>query len=99
MFWTPGTVSAVDRSSFAQARDVGSAVVHERVVNGRTLDFEPNSGDVQTFRDTLTGSTWDIFGRAVAGPLRGAELPAVVHGTHFWFAWAAFFPETALVVD
>jgi hypothetical protein len=33
------------------------------------------------------------LGRAVAGPLEGAELQALPAVNHFWFSWAAFFPE------
>jgi hypothetical protein len=30
---------------------------------------------------------------ATNGPLAGSRLTPVVHGDHFWFAWAAFFPD------
>lgn len=46
------------------------------------------------FRDRETGNTWDLVGRAVAGPLRGARLTPVPAGDYFWFAWAVFRPET-----
>lgn len=97
LFWTPGTVSALDGASFAEARDVGTAGVFHRHVEGRTLLFEADQARAGILRDVETGSAWDVFGRAVSGPLRGAQLTPVVHGTHVWFAWIAFFPETALV--
>lgn len=31
---------------------------------------------------------------ATYGPLAGEELEPVIHADHFWFAWAAFKPET-----
>jgi hypothetical protein len=37
-----------------------------------------------------------LWTRAVAGPLRGAELRALPAVDHFWFSWAAFFPETEI---
>ena len=43
-----------------------------------------------------TGSTWTITGRATDGELAGTALEAVGHGDHFWFAWAAFAPETRI---
>ena len=46
-----------------------------------------------------TGSEWNILGQAVAGPLTGAQLPPVLHGNHFWFAWAAFMPDTEVRTD
>jgi hypothetical protein len=93
VFFKPGTVSALDRSSIADSRDVGSAAVFSPDVDGRMLSFR---ADGQGFKDAETGSTWDIFGRATAGPLRGRALTPVVSGNHFWFAWAAFKPETRI---
>jgi hypothetical protein len=86
-----GTTSALDRSSIADSSDIGSATVFSREVDGRRLTF---SADGKTFRDGETGSSWDILGRAVAGPLRGKSLRPIVSGNHFWFAWAAFEPQT-----
>ncbi|MBX3051752.1 MAG: DUF3179 domain-containing protein [Caldilineaceae bacterium] len=31
-----------------------------------------------------------------AGPPAGKRLTELVHFDHFWFAWAAFFPNTEL---
>ena len=64
----------------------------DRQLGGRTLEFEPAGSAV--FRDRQTGSTWDILGRAIAGPLQGGQLESIPHGNHFWFAWAVFKPET-----
>ena len=86
-----GTTSALDRSSIADSSDIGSATVFSRSLEARRLTFSP---DGKTFRDAETGSNWDILGRAVAGPLRGKSLEPIVSGNHFWFAWAAFQPQT-----
>ena len=94
VFWSPETASALDARSIADAKAVGSGVAFGREVAGRTLSFEP--GD-WAFTDRETGSTWSIAGEAVAGPLEGTQLPPVVYANHFWFAWAAFYPETRLV--
>ena len=48
------------------------------------------------FTDLETRSTWNILGKAVAGPLAGYQLPAVVHGDHFAFAWLVFKPQTQI---
>ena len=94
VLWAPGTASALDEGSIANGRDVGSTGVFLRRVDGRTLEFE--SVDDGVFRDRQTGSTWNILGRAVAGPLAGVRLEAVQHGNHFWFAWAVFKPDSRL---
>jgi hypothetical protein len=31
---------------------------------------------------------------AASAPLAGKRLEPIVHGTHFWFAWAAYRPKT-----
>ena len=96
VFWTPGARSALDRPGIAESREVGATGVFERTVDGRPLDFRPNPGDPATFLDEQTESVWNIFGAALSGPLAGAQLTPVVHTDHFWFAWAAFRPDTAV---
>ncbi len=99
VFWTPGARSALDASVISSARQVGATAVFETSLDGRTLSFQPNPDDAsgQTFVDEQTGSTWDIFGRALAGPLEGEQLTRVIHSDHFWFAWQAFHPTTRLL--
>jgi hypothetical protein len=95
VFWSPGTASALDSDVIAAGRDVGTSATFDRVVDGRTLTFEPE--DEGRFRDRETGSVWSLSGRATEGPLEGTQLDAVPHGNHFWFAWVAFRPDTRLV--
>ena len=94
--WTPGARSALDTIAINAGREVGATAVFDPTLNGALLTFEPNPDDPTTFRDRDTGSTWNIFGRAVAGELSGQQLTPIPHGTHLWFAWAAFEPDTAL---
>ena len=91
VLFKPGTVSALHRSSIADSRDIGSASVFSPVIDGRKLTFSAQGAG---FQDAETGSTWDVFGRATSGPLQGKTLEPIVSGNHFWFAWAAFKPET-----
>lgn len=91
LFYRAGQASAVDQRRIAEGRDVGSANVFLRRLGDRTLTFE-RDGD--RFRDGETGTRWSFFGEAVEGPLAGAQLQPAVHYTPFWFAWAAFAPET-----
>ncbi|MEX2159686.1 MAG: DUF3179 domain-containing protein [Dehalococcoidia bacterium] len=91
VLFQPGTASALDASSIADSRDVGASGVFLPETDGRTLTFRAEDGEIL---DDETGSTWDILGRAVDGPLEGTQLAPVIHGDHFWFAWAAFKPQT-----
>ena len=98
VFWTPGASSALDTRVIDEGREVGSTGVFARAVNGQPLEFSPNPTDDQTFLDEQTGSTWNIFGRAISGPLSGTQLEPLVFANHFWFAWAAFQPATEVVI-
>ena len=72
---------------------MGATGVFSPAVDGRTLRFEPVADG---FRDRETGSTRNLLGHAVSGPLAGKRLRAVSHVDAFWFAWAAFNPATSV---
>ncbi len=95
-FWSPGALSVLDTPQIDEARDVGMAAAHGREVDGRRLTFEFIDG---AFRDRETGSVWNLSGRAMSGPLAGAQLPPLVHNAPFWWAWAAHHPATRLVTN
>jgi len=91
LFHRAGQASAVDAARIAEGREVGSVNVFRRTVEGEPLTFR-REGDL--FRDRETGSRWNFFGEAVAGPHAGRRLEPAVHYIPFWFAWAAFAPDT-----
>ena len=93
IFFKKGTRSALDRESIAQSKDVGAGVAFLRELDGSALTFELKGG---RFIDLETGSEWNLSGRAVQGPLSGKQLEPLVHGNHFWFAWAVFRPDTRI---
>lgn len=93
VLYTPGTASALDGSHLATSRDVGATGVFLPRLEGRVVTLRAR-GDV--FTDLETQSTWTILGTAVAGPLAGRQLPPVVHGDHFAFAWLVFKPHTQI---
>jgi hypothetical protein len=90
-FWKAGTASALDSSSIAEGRDVGAVNTYSRELDGQTLTFVYNAGQIA---DEQTGSIWNLLGEAVSGELQGQRLEPVVNVNHFWFSWAAFRPET-----
>ena len=94
-FWQSGTTSALDETFIIAGRNIGSAAAFLPVAGTRQLSFETVGGAIQ---DVETRSTWNVLGKAVAGPLEGTQLEAVVSANHFWFAWAAFEPETRIVI-
>ena len=82
------TASVLDTPDVSAGRAVGVGLAFERTVDGRVLTFDAQGQD--RFVDRETGSTWDLFGSAVEGPLAGEKLVPVVNTNHLWFAWAAF---------
>ena len=48
------------------------------------------------FVDAETGSRWNMLGEAVAGPLAGRRLAQVPAYNAMWFAWTAYWPDTAV---
>ena len=96
VFWTPGTASALDRGSIKSGRDVGTAGIFSPVApDGETLTFAADADG--TITDEQTGSVWNIFGRAVSGPLAGTQLPPVPGRIgQLWFSWAVYRPDTVV---
>jgi uncharacterized protein DUF3179 len=93
IFWKAGTSSALDSPAVSGGRDIGSTGVFDPRADGRLLTFEAR-GD--GFVDGETGSMWNILGQAVEGRLKGQQLTSLVHGDFFWFAWAAFRPDSKI---
>jgi hypothetical protein len=93
-FWQPGSRSALDQRDIDSSRDVGMAALFRRTLDDQILTFfVDNDG---TIRDEETNSAWNVFGTAVEGELEGKQLRQEIAGSHFWFAWAAFQPDTLL---
>jgi hypothetical protein len=93
VFYQSGTASALGGSSIPDSPDGGATGVFKVRLADRQLTFRAAGN---RFVDAETGSSWDLLGRAVSGPLAGGHLEAVIHGDHFWFAWAAFRPATRI---
>ena len=93
VFYAPGTSSALDTAIIAEGADVGATGVFDAKPDGQILTFERNGDQII---DRETGSTWNVLGQATEGPLTGEQLTPIVHGDHFWFAWAAFKPDTII---
>ena len=93
-FWKTGQGSALDTSSIADGREVGTVSLFESNVDGQALTFE---SDGEAFIDSETGSTWNIAGTATDGPLAGTQLTPLTFVRTFWFSWSTFRPDTDLV--
>jgi hypothetical protein len=92
--WAAGTLSSLDDSVIMNSNDIGSAGVFLPAVGDRTFTFEARDDAIV---DLETGSTWNVLGRAVEGPMAGEQLEPVVSANHFWFAWSIFKPDTRVI--
>ena len=90
----PGTASALEGTQVAGGRDIGAIGVYLPEANGMALTF---SRDGEVFTDAETGSSWNIQGLATDGELAGTQLQEIEHLDTFWFALAAFEPDTRVV--
>jgi thiol-disulfide isomerase/thioredoxin len=93
VLWASGTASALDAGSVAGGRDVGTATTFSRELDGQTLTFALDGGQIV---DEQSNSEWNVLGQAIAGPLAGQVLAPVVSINHFWFSWMAFKPDTRI---
>lgn len=89
VFWQSGTKSTFGNNG----PDTGSTGVFSRRMDGEILTFSALKGG---FVDAQTGTTWNLLGEAIEGPLAGAKLTRLVSAEHFWFAWSVFKPDTDL---
>ncbi|NKB66032.1 MAG: DUF3179 domain-containing protein [Candidatus Latescibacteria bacterium] len=75
------------------------AVGFERALGDRRLDFAllsvPADGP-PLFTDSQTGSTWNIMGFAIDGPLAGQQLTPIAAYSAYWFGWAGFWPNSEI---
>ena len=93
-FYQGGVATAMGDGVIDTARDIGTAALYKATWDGEALSFALNEDG--GFIDEQTGSRWNAFGEAVEGELVGAQLQWINAFPHFWFAWAAFYPETRL---
>ncbi len=75
-------------------RALQGAMAYQPTLDGQSMTFEARQGRIV---DVGTESTWRLDGVAIDGPLAGAHLEPIAEAyVAFWFAWAAFHPETRI---
>jgi hypothetical protein len=94
LFHAAGQASALEDGLVAAGGDIGTVAAFDPTVAGDVLTF---SKDGEAFTDEQTGSTWDIFGRAIDGPLAGERLAERPFIDTFWHTWVPADPDTRLI--
>jgi hypothetical protein len=90
----PGLASPLQNEQIDGGDDIGATGVF---ATDSLDDPGPFERTEDGFVDAATGSTWNILGRAVDGPLTGHRLERVEHLDTFWFAWSSYRPDTILL--
>ncbi len=81
----------------ADAGPPASGGIYLRTLRGEVLTFTSEGSPPRRAVDAGTGSVWNLLeGVAIEGPLQGTRLEAVPSVTAYWFAWAAFHPQSDL---
>ncbi len=91
-----GIASAVDQKLIRESKDTLTAAAYSRVVDDYVLDFKLAGAEII---DTQTRSSWNLFGEAVAGPLRGKRLLKLDRGVYFAFVWLDFYPQSEIYMQ
>jgi len=61
---------------------------------GKVLTFQAANDDASFVTDLETRSTWNAYGLALEGPMKGVQLKQVILVPQFWFAWSQFHQGT-----
>ena len=93
LFYKENVTSALDKEEIAQSKYSGTVLIYDSKLNDEILEFYYKEN---SFYDKQTNSKWNIFGKAIEGKLKGEQLKPIKHGSHFWFAWVVFKPETVV---
>ncbi|WP_019415274.1 DUF3179 domain-containing (seleno)protein [Paenisporosarcina sp. TG20] len=70
----------------------GQALMYSSRNRERDLHFE--KATQETYTDQETNSTWNLFGEAISGPLKGENLVKLISYPHFKKPWFEFYPNT-----
>ena len=87
------THSVLDEITIIESRIIPSATAFRRHVGELVLTF---SWQGEQIVDHETRSSWNIFGQAIDGQLKGEQLTVISKGNHFAFSWLAFYPESEI---
>ncbi len=85
-----------DKSILLISQFSGNTRAFDRTINDQVLEFDYLE---EKLIDLQTKSEWSYEGIAISGPLKGTELIRMTIEPGFWFAWAAFHPDTDLFGD
>ncbi len=69
---------------------------HTETEDGTSMSFQVIENKLPEILTDNEGNTWDVFGRAVAGPRQGERLKTISFMVGYWSSFAAFYPDIEL---
>ena len=79
------------------SKDDKYGIAFERTItDGTVLEFSAEFNQLPIIMSDNEGNLWDINGKAVSGPRSGEQLSIPFSYIVYWYAWAAFYPETTI---
>ena len=90
---TTSAQSALDKSKIDESRLIPAAAAFAAHIDNKPLTFEWQNGKLV---DKESGSSWNVFGKALDGPHKDKTLTQIDNGVHFAFAWLAFEPDSVI---
>jgi hypothetical protein len=72
-----------------------TGIAYARSVGGSVLEFSPSASGSGRIVDGK-GTSWDLQGKAIAGPRVGDSLTFVPSFLSEWYGWSAYHPDTTI---
>ncbi|MFA3782015.1 DUF3179 domain-containing protein [Melioribacteraceae bacterium 4301-Me] len=64
--------------------------------NGKSVTLKSTNSNLPVIMEDQFNNKYDLFGYVIEGLDEGAKLKTVTQYIAYWFAWAAFYPDTEL---
>ena len=69
---------------------------YEELENGSAVSLNEVQNEGEVIMVDTDGNKYDLFGEIKSGPKAGMKLKKVTSMIAYWFAWAAFYPNTSI---
>ena len=64
--------------------------------DGTVVNLTAVQNEIPIVMSDSTGNMYNLFGEIIEGPKQGSKLKPVTSIVAYWFAWAAFYPNTSI---
>ncbi len=97
IFFDARPLSLLDVKNPSDSRHVGTLAAFLRGDEDPPRTFSAIGSGVGHFIDGRNGTAWDVYGRAVDGPDKGAQLTPVPMFEGFWFSVSSLYPGIEII--